>query len=490
MKITILTVCYNNQKTILATLNSVLSQNYKNIEHIIIDGKSTDKTKIFLKKYPYKNKKIFYIKKKGVYNALNYGVKKATGDILHILHADDIYNSPDVISNIVKIVKKRKAEIYTSDVNYFHKNNYNTISRFYSAKSFSNNKLYDGLMPPHTGLFFKKNIYKKFLYNENFKIAADFEHLLRISKFRKIKFFYTKLISVRMRTGGISNKNILSYLITTLEIIKAFEYNKLKFSIFKSISRVPKKILQFFFLNQKKLNREFKLKYSEFFIKNYKHHFFIKKNLTYLDFSKNFIYSGMNLAYLGNYCFDQFKINKHLIHWPDGIYTNNICDINVKIPGRNIISNLKIPKKITKITIIGNLSNKGKLYLENLFKKSIYNIILPYGNIQKILRNFKYKSSKNELILTTLPTPKQEKLAQYISENSKYFKIICIGGSIGIACGDEIEVPRILYKFEFLWRLKYETKRRLIRLIQSLICYIYGKYIKKKLNNLKVVYEI
>ena len=198
----------------------------------------------------------------------------------------------------------------------------------------------------------------------------------------------------------------------------------------------------------------------------------------------------MNLAYLGNYCFDQFKINKHLIHWPDGIYTNNICDINVKIPGRKILSNLKIPKKITKITIIGNLSNKGKLYLENLFKKSIYNIILPYGNIQKILRNFKYKSSKNELIFTTLPTPKQEKLAQNISENNKYFKIICIGGSIGIACGDEKEVPRILYKFEYLWRLKYETKRRLIRLIQSLIFYIYGKYIKKKLNNLKIVYEI
>ena len=108
MKITILTVCYNNQETILATLNSVLNQNYKNIEHIIIDGKSTDKTKIFLKKYPHKNKKIFYIKKRGVYNALNYGIKKATGDILHILHADDIYNSPDVISNIIKIAKKRK----------------------------------------------------------------------------------------------------------------------------------------------------------------------------------------------------------------------------------------------------------------------------------------------------------------------------------------------------------------------------------------------
>ena len=103
MKVSILTVCYNSEKTILDTLNSVLNQTYKNIEHIIVDGKSTDKTKYFLKKYSFKNKKIFHIKKKGVYNALNYGIKKATGDVLHILHADDIYQSSDTLSNIIKI---------------------------------------------------------------------------------------------------------------------------------------------------------------------------------------------------------------------------------------------------------------------------------------------------------------------------------------------------------------------------------------------------
>ena len=490
MKVTILTVCYNNQETILATLNSVLNQNYKNIEHIIIDGKSTDKTKIFLKKYPHKNKKIFYIKKRGVYNALNYGIKKATGDILHILHADDIYNSPDVISNIIKIIKKNKAKIFTSDVCYFNKNNYNTVSRFYSAKSFLNKKIYDGLMPPHTGLFFRKSVYKKFLYNENFKIAGDFELILRIILIKKIKFFYTNMTSIRMRTGGLSNKNIYSYFITTMEIIKSFKKNKLEFIFLKSILRLPKKITQFFFLNQKIHNEKFQLRYSEFFLENYGQHFFLKKNLTYLDFSKNFLYCAMNLAYLASYCNNQFKINKHLIHWPDGVYSKTICDINIKIPGRTILKELKIPKKITKITIFGNLTNNAKLYLENLYKKSINHITLPYGNIQKILENLKYKSSKHELIFTTLPTPKQEILAEYIAKNNKYFKIICIGGSIGIACGEEQEVPKILYNFEFLWRLQFETKRRLKRIILSLIYYTYGKYIKQKLTNLKIVYEI
>jgi glycosyltransferase involved in cell wall biosynthesis len=490
MKITILTVCYNNQETILATLNSVLNQTYKNIEHIIVDGKSTDKTKIFLKKYPHKNKKIFYIKKKGVYAALNYGIKKATGDILHILHADDIYNSPDVISNIIKIAKKRKREkVFSTDIVYFNKNNYTSASRFFEAKKFANKKIYFGLMPPHTGLFYKKNIYKKFLYDETYKIAGDFEFLLRII-LKKNNFFYTDLISVRMRTGGLSTKNIYSYVTTTLEIVKTFKKYKLNSSILRPLLRVPEKIAQLIFFNKDIVNKDFQLKYSEFFKKNFTYDFFIKKKLNYSDFSKNFIYSAMNLAFLGNFANNSIKKNKNLIHWPDGIFSKNICDIDIKIPGREILRNLQIPKNITNITVIGNLSNNAKLYLEDLYKKSVKNINLPYGNIQNIIKNFKHKTSKSELILTTLPTPKQEILADYISKRNKYFKVICIGGSIGIACGDEKEVPNIFYNFEFLWRLKYETKRRLVRLIYSLFNYFHGRYINKSLCNLKIVYEV
>jgi glycosyltransferase involved in cell wall biosynthesis len=490
MKITILTVCYNNQETILATLNSVLNQTYKNIEHIIVDGKSTDKTKIFLKKYPNKNKKIFYLKRKGVYNALNYGIKKATGDILHILHGDDIYNSPNVISNIIKIAKKRKKEkIFSTDIVYFNNNNYTSITRFFGAKKFTNTKIYLGLMPPHTGLFYKKNIYKKFLYDQTYKIAGDFEYLLKII-LKKNNFFYTNLISVRMRTGGLSTKNIFSYVTTTLEIIKAFKKYKLNSSILRPLLRIPEKITQLIFFNKDNMNKDFQLKYSEFFKKNFKYDFFIQKKLNYSDFSKNFIYSAMNLAFLGNFANNSIKKNKHLIHWPDGIFSKNICDINIKIPGREILRNLEIPTNITNITVIGNLSNNAKLYLEDLYKKRVKNINLPYGNIQKIIKNFKHKTSKSELIFITLPTPKQEMLADYISKRNKYFKVICIGGSIAIACGDEKEVPSIFYSFEFLWRLKYETKRRFVRLISSLFNYFYGRYINKSLSNLKIVYEV
>ena len=128
--------------------------------------------------------------------------------------------------------------------------------------------------------------------------------------------------------------------------------------------------------------------------------------------------------------------------------------------------------------------------MQKKFKIDVNNVILPYGDIQSILKNFKYKALKNELIFTTLPTPKQEILADYISKNNKYFKIICIGGSISIACGDEKEVPKFLYNFEFLWRLRYETWRRSKRLTQSLYNYLVGKYINKSISNLKIIYEI
>ena len=490
MKVSILTVCYNNQDTILDTLNSVLNQTYKNIEHIIVDGKSTDRTNFFLKNYPFRNKKIFYIKKKGVYNALNFGIKKATGDILHILHADDIYHSSDTISNAIKIINKRKEKIFTSDVVFFNNYKFSTASRFYTAKNFKISKINFGIMPPHPGFFLKKNIYKNFLYDETYKIAGDFDFITRILLKNKIKFYYLKLVSVRMRVGGLSTKNIFSYITTTFEILKTFKKNNINSHLIHALARIPEKIGQLFLFKTNDVNKNFKLKITEFYKKFVKYDFIIKNKLNYLDLNKNFIYSAMNLAFLGNYANNNIKKNQYLIHWQDGIFSKNICDLNQKIPGRQILKSLKLSKNIKTITVIGNLSNNGKLYLSKIFHKDVKNINLPYGNIHKILKKFKYKTSESELIFTTLPTPKQEILADYISKNNKHFKIICIGGSISIACGDEKEVPKILENLEFIWRLRYETTRRFYRLIYTFVFYLIGKYINKSLRNLKIIYEI
>lgn len=197
----------------------------------------------------------------------------------------------------------------------------------------------------------------------------------------------------------------------------------------------------------------------------------------------------MNLAFLGSYSKGDIKNNKYLIHWPDGVFSKKISDLNIKIPGREIIRSLKIPKTIKRITVIGNLSKNSTLFLKKLYKLKIKNIKLPYGNIKFILKNFQYKTSKNELIFTTLPTPKQELVANHIASKNREFKIICIGGSIAIACGDEMEVPKFLYPFEFIWRLRYETRRRISRLLFSYVYYIIGRFFNNKLNNLKIIYE-
>jgi glycosyltransferase involved in cell wall biosynthesis len=489
MKISIITVCLNNEKTILETLNSVLNQTYKNIEHIIVDGKSKDKTKFFLKKYPLKDKKIYSLKRAGVYNALNYGIKKATGDIIHILHADDILQSSNTISDVINRIKKRKEKIFLSDVVFFKNNNYLSITRFYTAKNFTINKLRVGIMPPHPGLFVKKEIYKKFLYNERYKIAGDFDFFLKTLFINKIDFYYLNLITVRMRLGGISSKNIYAYITSTFEILKSFNSNNIKSNLFNSLARIPSKIFQLIYFKRETVNKFFELKISSFYEKIAKYDFLIKKNANSLDFNKNFIYSAMNLAFLGSYSSGEIKKKKDLINWPDGIFSRKISDLNLKIPGREIVRSLRIPKIIKKITVIGNLSNKAKLFLENLYKKKIKIVNLPYGDINFILKNFKYKTSKNELIFTTLPTPKQELIANYIASRNKEFRIICIGGSISIACGEEKEVPKFLYRFEFLWRLRYETRRRIWRLLISFVNYIKGRFFSKKLSNLKIIYE-
>ena len=152
---------------------------------------------------------------------------------------------------------------------------------------------------------------------------------------------------------------------------------------------------------------------------------------------------------------------------------------------------IKIPKIIKKITVMGTLSNNSYNFLVKLFNKKIINIKLPYGNIDLIKNSIhNYKISNHELIFITIPTPKQEMLAELLSKKNKHFKIICIGGSISIASGDEKEVPKILYRFEFIWRLRYETLRRITRILTTFSQYLISKYITKKINNLKIIYEI
>ena len=196
--------------------------------------------------------------------------------------------------------------------------------------------------------------------------------------------------------------------------------------------------------------------------------------------------SALNLAFLGSYSSRKVKVYKDLIHWPDGLFARKFDKSLQKIPGRQLLNKIKIPKNIKKIIVLGNLPLRSLEFLKEKFKKKIVNLHLPYGDINNIIKKISYKIKKNEIVMITLPTPKQEQLAEYLISYNKNYKIICIGGSINIASGIEEAVPNLLYQLEFLWRLKYEPRRRLIRLISTFINYLIGRFIYKSFKDLKI----
>jgi glycosyltransferase involved in cell wall biosynthesis len=483
MKFSIITVCLNSEKTILYTLNSILNQTYKNIEHIIVDGGSTDRTLEIIKNYPFKNKKFFSINSKGIYNAINEGIKRATGEYISVLHSDDVYQNNYIIEEVSKIIKKNiEFEIFIGNVVYFREK-ISIISRYYSGFNFKLKDLKYGLMPPHTASFINKNIYRKFgNYKTNYIIASDFDFFLRTMFIQKVKFFKINMVITRMKEGGISGKNFFSYLISTKEILRSFNENKIIGNIFNITSRLLIKSLQYINFNSNELNKSYNFVYTEFLKKFEKPELKIIQTSKNLFLNRNFILSALNLAFLGNYVKGKIKITNNLICWPDGYFSKTVDKTLYKIPGRDLIDSLNIPGNIKEILVLGNLSVQSENYLKKKFKKKISHINLAYGSMKKITKNVKMIIKKNQLILITLPTPKQEILAQYIVMKNKNYKIICIGGSIAIASGEEIPVPAFINYFEFLWRLKYETFRRTVRLFDTFKYFIYGKFFIHKLE--------
>lgn len=491
MLVSIITVCLNNEDTIVETLNSVLTQKYPHIEHILVDGKSTDGTLKILKKYPFKNKVIISKKDSGPYQAINRGIKKAKGDVIAILNADDIYNSNKIIQIIVNQIKKSPQHIglFFTDVAYFKYKRFENITRIYKA-NFNKNDLLNGNMPPHPGTFVKKIFYKKYgCYNETYKIAGDYDFFLRNVYNNNLKFKILNTQSVRMRLGGLSNKNIKSYIINTLEIMKSMKNAEVKYYFIRAFLRFPRKIKQLIILKEKiKWKKAFNLIRTDFYIKNLTSYLILLTNLKKLFYLKKngFILSALNLAFLGYYEKGSIKVNNHFVTWPDGIFSKYLKFNVKKIPGRKILDQIKIPKNITRFVILGNLNNKSKKFLARRYDKKIQNIPLIYDNAKNIFKKLKYKYSQEDLVLITLPTPKQEELANLILEKNSNAKVICIGASIAIQSGVEKQVPNFMVEFEFLWRLRYETIRRLQRLFISFFYFFKSLLITKKIQNIDI----
>ena len=243
LKISIITVVLNNKETIQDAISSVLDQTYKDIEYIIIDGASTDGSIETIKSYGDKITKFVSEPDKGLYDAMNKGIKLATGDVIGILNSDDFYIDEFVIERVVREFEKKQVDSVYADLVYVNPENLDKIVRYYDSSHFNPQRFAYGWMPAHPTFFVKRKAYEKYgVFRTDLKIAADFDILVRFLYIHKISYSYIKEILVKMRTGGVST-SFNSIWINNIETLRVCRDNGIKTNIFKILSKYPAKIL-------------------------------------------------------------------------------------------------------------------------------------------------------------------------------------------------------------------------------------------------------
>lgn len=225
MKITIITVVLNNKKTIKNTINSVLSQTYADIEYIVIDGSSSDGTVDIVKEYADQISHFISEPDKGIYDALNKGIELSSGDVIGMLHSDDIFSDRFVVSDMMEKLVVETAEIAFSDMVIVN-HSMTKVKRYYMASYFSPWMFKIGWMPPHPTCFIKKSLFDEFgVYSLSYKIAGDFDLLVRMFNARYIRWTYLNRVTVKMRVGGVSNLGFSSKKINAKEINQSLRSN-------------------------------------------------------------------------------------------------------------------------------------------------------------------------------------------------------------------------------------------------------------------------
>jgi glycosyltransferase len=247
MRVSIITATFNNHTTIRDCLKSIYSQTYSDIEHIIIDGESTDSTLDILKEYENRISILISEPDDGIYNALNKGIKIATGTIVGFLHADDYFAHNKAIENIVSQISKHTVDGCYSDLVYVSRNDPKKVIRYWRSSPYSEDLMRKGWMPPHPTLFVKKSVYENLgCFNTDFKISADYELILRLFEKNRISTHYIPEVLVKMKIGGASNKNLINMVRKTYEDYRAWKVNNLDFRIYTIFLKNIIKIPQFF----------------------------------------------------------------------------------------------------------------------------------------------------------------------------------------------------------------------------------------------------
>jgi glycosyltransferase involved in cell wall biosynthesis len=246
MKVSIITVTFNSEKYLADCIHSVARQNYKNIEHIIIDGKSTDGTLQIIRQH---SKHISYWiseTDRGMYDAINKGLQVATGDIVGILNSDDMFASADAVRSIVDCFETTGTDTVYGNLVYVDAANTRKINRYWKGLTYKRSRFRYGWMPAHPTFYMRRELLDRYGFYENhYFTAADFEFMARYLFLHKVSSQYIDAMLVKMRSGGISNMTLKSRFRANRRDFLAMKKNKIPFSFAVSILKPLIKIPQF-----------------------------------------------------------------------------------------------------------------------------------------------------------------------------------------------------------------------------------------------------
>ncbi|HIJ80593.1 MAG TPA: glycosyltransferase [Desulfuromonadales bacterium] len=244
--LSVITVCRNSQATIGETLHSVAGQTYKNVEHIIIDGLSTDATLEIIGNTVPHVQRILSEKDNGIYDAMNKGLALARGDIVGILNSDDRYVDNDVLGKVAQAFSALDIDAVWGNIHFVSARDSGKIVRSWRSSPFTPGAFAEGWHPPHPSFFVKKSVYESCGYfDTRFKVSADFELMLRFLEKNRIKGYHLDEFLVNMRMGGASTGSIRNIITGNLNILRAFKKNGIPVTPLYPFKRLVPKLRQF-----------------------------------------------------------------------------------------------------------------------------------------------------------------------------------------------------------------------------------------------------
>jgi glycosyltransferase involved in cell wall biosynthesis len=246
LKVSIVTVCFNRATTIADTLRSVAGQRGVEIEHIVVDGASTDDTVAMAMAHGSHIAHLVSEPDQGIYDAMNKGLALATGEIIGFLNADDVYADNRILARVSATMEAEKLDALFGDAEFFSPARPDRPLRRYRSERFHPNRIAWGWMPAHPALFLRRELFERFGgFKTDYRIAGDFELVARMFHGGTLRYRYLPEVLVRMRTGGVSTGGWRNTLLLNREVLRACRENGIKTNFFKIFSKYPRKLLEF-----------------------------------------------------------------------------------------------------------------------------------------------------------------------------------------------------------------------------------------------------